>query len=74
MSGTITGGVKARDKNLAKDPEFYRRIGALGGAAGRGPGCTKGFAGDRELARRAGRLGGMKSRRKPKREQEVIDE
>lgn len=27
MSGTSEGAQKARDKNLAKDPNFYRNIG-----------------------------------------------
>ena len=59
MSGTRTGGLKARDKNLARDPDFYRRIGKIGGQNGN----TGGFAANRELARIAGRKGGLISRR-----------
>ena len=60
MAGTVAGGIKARDKNLANDPEFYKRIGSKGGHNS----TTGGFASSRELAVRAGRLGGLKSRRK----------
>lgn len=59
MSGTKEGGRKARDKNIANDPDFYKRIGSIGGRNGN----TGGFA-DRELASRAGRIGGLKSRRR----------
>lgn len=40
MSGTLEGGLKARDKNLARDPEHYRTIGKIGGRNGN----TGGFA------------------------------
>lgn len=40
MAGTREGGRKARDKNLAKDPNFYKKIGARGGRNGN----TGGFA------------------------------
>lgn len=30
MSGTIIGGKKASLANLAKDPDFYRKIGKKG--------------------------------------------
>lgn len=70
MSGTLEGGLKARDKNLAKDPNFYKTIGALGGRAGN----TGGFAAKipcfcddiQERHHRgqcAGKKGGVKSRR-----------
>lgn len=59
MSGNKIGGKKAALKNLAKDPDFYKRIGQLGGRNGN----TGGFAANHELARIAGRLGGLKSRR-----------
>lgn len=55
------GGLKARDKNLALDPDFYRKIGSAGGSAyhtSRG-GFLKGSA----LASWAGRKGGTISRR-----------
>lgn len=40
MGGTVSGGIKARDKNLANDPDFYKKIGAIGGSRG----TTGGFA------------------------------
>jgi len=40
VSGTKEGGKKTRDKNLARDPDFYRKIGAKGGKISR----TGGFA------------------------------
>lgn len=56
MAGTKLGAVKARDKNLAKDPDWYRKIGSVGGRA-----CvSKGFGTNPELAREAGRKGGLK--------------
>lgn len=59
MAGTIAGGRKAAAKNLANDPDFYKRIGKIGGARS----TTGGFAADRQLAREAGRKGGRISRR-----------
>ena len=64
MSATRAGGLKARDKNLAKDPDFYKKIGAIGGKKGH----TGGFYADRELARRAGAIGGKISKRRPNNE------
>jgi general stress protein YciG len=58
MAGTKAGGIAARDTNLKKDPDFYRKIGRMGGE-NRPPGP---FAHDRELARRAGRKGGLNRR------------
>ena len=69
MAGTKAGGKLAAQKNLAKDPNFYARIGAKGGAAGVGPDYRKGgdkaagFASNPELAREAGARGGTISRR-----------
>lgn len=60
MAGTKIGGQKAAAKNLAKDPNFYAKIGAKGGANGR----TGGFAANPELARVAGAKGGRISKRK----------
>lgn len=40
MAGTKIGGLKAAKKNLENDPNFYRRIGAIGGKNG----TTGGFA------------------------------
>lgn len=31
MSGTKIGAAKARDANLAKDPDYYKNIGKKGG-------------------------------------------
>ena len=60
MAGTKAGGQKAAQKNLAKDPNFYAKIGAKGGKNGR----TGGFAANPELARIAGAKGGRISRRR----------
>lgn len=65
--------MKARDKNLAKDPDFYRKIGAIGGRNGRTGGfaayvscnCTH-FSGVHNKAQCAGKIGGSISRRKSK--------
>lgn len=62
MAGTKAGGVKAAAKNLANDPDFYRKIGAKGGRNGH----TGGFAANPELARIAGAKGGRISKRKKK--------
>lgn len=59
MAGTKAGGLKAREKNLAKDPSFYAKIGAKGGRNGH----TGGFAANPSLARIAGAKGGRISRR-----------
>lgn len=60
MAGTIAGGKKAAEKNLAKDPLFYAKIGAKGGQNGH----TGGFAANPQLARVAGAKGGRISRRR----------
>ena len=62
MGGTKAGGQLAAAKNKAKDPDFYKRIGAIGGKKGR----TGGFYANRELAAEAGRKGGLTSRRRGK--------
>ena len=59
MAGTKIGGQRAAAANLARDPEFYQKIGAIGGKKSR----NGGFYANRELAREAGRRGGLKSRR-----------
>ena len=59
MAGTKIGGLKAAKKNLENDPDFYKRIGAIGGKVT----GHKGFAANPELARTAGRAGGKISRR-----------
>lgn len=60
MAGTKIGGQKAAAKNLAKDPNFYKKIGAKGGKNGR----SGGFATNPELARIAGAKGGRISKRR----------
>lgn len=68
MGGTVSGGIKARDKNLARDPDWYKKIGAKGGKNG----TTGGFACQlqgkdgltgKERARYVGQKGGRISRR-----------
>lgn len=68
MAGTVAGGKKAAAKNLEKDPDFYRRIGAKGGKLG----TTGGFASDvlcqchgKRLPVCAGSKGGKISKRRP---------
>lgn len=72
MAGTKAGGLKAKARNLAKDPDFYKKIGAKGGSNGKGPGYKGGFASNevgedgltgRERAKLAGARGGAISRR-----------
>jgi general stress protein YciG len=63
MSGTKIGAAKAISKILAKDPDHFRKIGAIGGSR---TGIKKGFALNRERARTAGAKGGRISRRRPK--------
>lgn len=74
MAGTREGGLKARARNLARDPNWYKKIGAKGGAAGKGPDYTGGFASDtvgedgltgKQRAKLAGAIGGKRSRRGP---------
>lgn len=62
MAGTKAGGIKAAQKNMAREPGFYARIGRKGGQNGR----TGGFAANPELARIAGQKGGRISRRTKK--------
>lgn len=68
MAGTREGGLKAKMKNLAHDPNYYATIGRMGGANGH---CG-GFASDAvgkdgltgyERARIAGAKGGRISKR-----------
>lgn len=59
MTGTVQGGLNAAETNKKNDPDFYVKIGRMGGHKSRGGG----FAYDRELAREAGRKGGKASRR-----------
>lgn len=59
MGGTREGGLKARDKNIANNPDFYKVIGATGGSV---TGVKKGFALSGK-AEEAGAKGGKISRR-----------
>ena len=60
MGGTLEGGRKAAAKNLASDPDFYKKIGRKGGQNG----TTGGFAAmDKELLRLVSSRGGTTSRR-----------
>jgi len=62
MSNSKAGGLKAAKTNKTKyGQDFYKRIGAKGGAAGN----TGGFYKNPALAREAGRKGGLKSKRGP---------
>lgn len=60
MPGTTAGGRKAAATNLANDPDFFKKIGKIGGRNGH----TGGFAANPELAREAGRKGGRISKRR----------
>ncbi len=63
MAGTQNGGKAAAATNKKKyGPDFYARIGAMGGKNGR----TGGFYANRDLARAAGAKGGRISRRAKK--------
>lgn len=73
MSGTKSGGVKARNTNYKiHGKDFYKIIGRLGGRAV----CSKpkGFAANPELAKRAGAIGGRISKRGKVRKVEFEDE
>ncbi len=62
MSGTKTGGIKARETNYKiHGTDFYKRIGRMGGKAG--DPTNKGFASNIERARKAGSKGGKISKR-----------
>jgi general stress protein YciG len=61
MSGTREGGLAATQTNRLKHgPDFYARLGKLGGAAGRG----HKFAHGKVDPAVAGKLGGRKSRKR----------
>jgi uncharacterized protein len=61
MAGTKDGGKAAAATNKTKyGPDFYAKIGAMGGKKGH----TGGFYANRELARKAGAAGGRISRRR----------
>lgn len=57
----VAGGKKAAARNLAIDPDFYKKLGRKGGSA---PHAVRGFqAMSPEKLREAGRKGGLKSRK-----------
>ncbi|HMH70295.1 MAG TPA: hypothetical protein VK502_02760 [Candidatus Saccharimonadales bacterium] len=69
MAGNKLGGQKAAAKNLARDPNFYAKIGARGGQNGKTGGFASNVVGKdgltgAERARIAGANGGRISRRK----------
>lgn len=64
MAGTRIGGIKSRDKNLASDPDYYKRIGQIGGKWNNP--AKRYFAVNRDAARIAGTRGGEISRRPKK--------
>ena len=57
MAGTRAGGLKAKAKILAENPDFYSEQGKIGGTKG----TTGGFYNDPEKARAAG-IKGSKTR------------
>lgn len=68
MAGNSIGGRKAAAKNLARDPDFYAKIGAKGGQKGKTGGFASNVVGEDGLtgaqrARIAGAKGGRISRR-----------
>lgn len=59
MAGNRTGALKARDKILAKDPDYYSKLGSIGGSKR----LPKGFAlMPHEKVQAAGRKGGALSK------------
>jgi hypothetical protein len=68
MAGTQAGGQAAAVTNKQKyGPDFYPRIGAMGGSAQ----VPKGFAKNRAIAKIAGAKGGRLSRRGPAKKHEA---
>jgi general stress protein YciG len=62
MAGSKIGGQKTAVKNLEKDPDFYKKIGSLGGKNGTGHAFAHGLADPSAC----GRKGGTISRRTKK--------
>jgi general stress protein YciG len=61
MAGNRAGGLKTREKNLARNPDYYREMGRMGGSV---KGTQGGFASmTPEQRSEAGRKGGTISRR-----------
>ena len=75
MSGTVAGGLKAAQKNIASNPNFYSEIGGIGGRNGHSGGFASNmlcdgscdlddiFGLEHKKAQCAGYKGGLKSRR-----------
>lgn len=61
MSGTLKGGIKARDKNLASNPDFYKKIGKMGGSVSHRE--SRYFYMHPEIAAVVGSRGGVISKR-----------
>lgn len=59
MSGNTIGGQKARDKFLARDPDYYSKLGAKGGKVG----VKEYLSENREHAATIGRKGGQLSKK-----------
>lgn len=64
VAGTKAGSAKAVATILARDPDFFKRVGKIGGSKGKGPGYQGGFAHPEADPRKAGAIGGRVSRRK----------
>ena len=71
MPGTKIGGLKSKEKNLARDPDFYKNIGFRGGKLSRGGGFTKDIECDcdaynwaHKFSQCRGKLGGSISKRR----------
>ena len=69
MSGSQLAGKKAAAKNLAKHPDFYKKIGQRGGRHG----TNGGFAANPELARIAGAKGGRARRVSRKKKSKKVE-
>lgn len=61
--GTKEGAKKAKQKLLEKDPDYFKRIGTIGGKNGKGLGYQGGFAHPNADPQTAGQKGGRVSRR-----------
>ena len=67
MSGTVKGGKTTALKNKQRDPNFYRKIGAIGGKKGKTGGFAAGVEG-RKRASKWGAIGGARSKRSAKKQ------
>lgn len=63
MPGTKEGARKAREKNLAKDPDFYKKIGQKGGQNSRGGGFAYMAQHDPQRLREVSAKGGSNGRK-----------